>query len=82
MGGLVLPHETQRVVDEASQADFGRAHQGWTVDDVSHEHARFDFRICQHLRTYHAFDPADQFRFETRPQTTEHHHVDVADIDG
>ena len=27
MGGLVLPHETQRVVDEASQADIGRAHQ-------------------------------------------------------
>ena len=50
MGGLVLPHETQRVVDEASQADIGRAHQGWTVDDIGHEHARFDFRICQHLR--------------------------------
>lgn len=38
--------------------------------------------IRQHLRAYHAFDSANQFRFETRPQAAEHHHVDVTDIDG
>ena len=34
------------------------------------------------MRAYHAFDSANQFRFETRPQAAEHHHVDVTDIDG